>query len=204
MLLKEGAINELLFWKGLPRLKFANPICPPTEGVSIRMASDASDFGWGGHTMQDVTEYAHEYFSEEECVTSFTDRELLGVLRCLRAMMHVCAGMFVVFQVDAQNLLGIINRGSPRLKINELARGSYSGSAWSGVPRLKWSGCRGRRMLLQTSGRSSSSQAIGWWVERWGSHTMDLFASGENNQCERFYSLQWCRGSARCDAFALC
>jgi hypothetical protein len=38
--------------------------------------------------------------------------------------------------------------------------------------------------------------------ERWGWHTVDLFASGENNQCDRFYSLHWCRGSAGCDAFA--
>jgi hypothetical protein len=72
--------------------------------------------------MQGVNEYANEYFSEEECATSSTYRELLGVLRCLRAMIHVCAGKFVVFQVDAQNLLGIVNRGSPRLNINELAR----------------------------------------------------------------------------------
>ncbi len=31
---------------------------------------------------------------------------------------------------------------------------------------------------------------------------MDFFASGDNNQCERFYSLHWCHGSAGCDAFA--
>ncbi len=37
-------------------------------------------------------------------------------------MLHACAGKFVVFQVDAQNLLGIVNRGSPRLNTNELAR----------------------------------------------------------------------------------
>jgi len=37
-------------------------------------------------------------------------------------MLHVCAGKFVVFQVDAKNLLGIVNRGSPRLNINEVAR----------------------------------------------------------------------------------
>jgi len=37
-------------------------------------------------------------------------------------MLHVCAGKFVVFQVDAPNLLGIANRGSPRLNINEQAR----------------------------------------------------------------------------------
>ena len=36
-------------------------------------------------------------------------------------MMHVCAGKLVVFQVDARNLLGIVNRGSPRLNNNELA-----------------------------------------------------------------------------------
>ena len=42
--------------------------------------------------------------------------------RCLQAMVHVCEGKFVVFQIDAQNLLGVVNRGSPRLKLNELAR----------------------------------------------------------------------------------
>ena len=38
-------------------------------------------------------------------------------------MVHVCEGKFVVCQVDdAQNLLGVVNRGSPRLILNELAR----------------------------------------------------------------------------------
>jgi len=67
------------------------------------MASDASDFGWGGHTMQGAIDCAHEYLSEEECGASSIYQELLGVLRCLRAMMHVCAGKFVVVQVDEQN-----------------------------------------------------------------------------------------------------
>ncbi len=33
-------------------------------------------------------------------------------------------------------------------------------------------------------------------------HLADLFASNVNNQCERFYSLHWCRGSAGVNAFA--
>ncbi len=37
-------------------------------------------------------------------------------------MIHVCEGKFVVFQVDVENLLGVVNRGSPRFKLNELAR----------------------------------------------------------------------------------
>jgi len=86
------------------------------------MASDANDFVWGGLTIQGVTEYAHESFSEAESTESSTCRELIGVLMCLQSMANLCAGKFVVFQVDAQNLLGIINRGRLRLKLNALAR----------------------------------------------------------------------------------
>jgi hypothetical protein len=49
-------------------------------------------------------------------------RELLGVLRCLQSLVHLCADKYVVLQVDAKSLLGIVNRGSPRLKLNTLAR----------------------------------------------------------------------------------
>ncbi len=38
--------------------------------------------------------------------------------------------------------------------------------------------------------------------ERFGPFTVDLFASGANSQCEKFYSLQWCRGTAGVNAFA--
>ncbi len=67
-------------------------------------------------------EIAREYLSDWEAVQSSTYRELLGVSRCLQAMVHMCEGRFVVMQVDAQNLLGIVNRGSPKLIINALAR----------------------------------------------------------------------------------
>jgi len=86
------------------------------------MASDASDIGWGGHKMEDAPQYAREYFLEEESSQSSTYREFLRVFRRLHAMVHVCEGKFVVFLVDAQNLLGVVNRGSPRLILNELAR----------------------------------------------------------------------------------
>ena len=38
--------------------------------------------------------------------------------------------------------------------------------------------------------------------ERWGTHAVDLFASDANNQCGRFFSLYWCRGTAGVNAFA--
>ncbi len=69
-----------------------------------------------------MIQYAHEYLTEEEAETSSTYRELLGVLRCLRALMHLCEGKFVVLYVDVENLLGIVNRGSAKLHINVVAR----------------------------------------------------------------------------------
>ena len=81
-------------------------IWPPTAGVSVRMASDANDIGWGGHTMQGASEHAYEYFSKEESVESSTYRELLGVFRCLHEMVGSCEGRFVVFQLDAHNFFG--------------------------------------------------------------------------------------------------
>ncbi len=38
--------------------------------------------------------------------------------------------------------------------------------------------------------------------ERFGQQNLHLFASGANNQCEKFYSLHWCRGTASVNAFA--
>ena len=46
----------------------------------------------------------------------------MGAYRCLQSMVHRYEGRFVVLEVDVHNLLGLVNRGSPRLIINELAR----------------------------------------------------------------------------------
>ena len=70
-------------------------------------------------------EIAREYFCEAEAVESSKLRELLGACRCLQYLVHMCEGRFVVLQMDAQNLLGIVNRGSSKLPINELARALF-------------------------------------------------------------------------------
>ena len=67
-------------------------------------------------------EIAREYFSDSEAVESSTLKELLGAYKCLQYLVHRCEGRFVVLQVDVQNLLGIVNRGSSKLPINDLAR----------------------------------------------------------------------------------
>ncbi len=50
--------GEQLFWQQMPRLRFDADIWPSLKGVSIRMATDASDFEWGEHTMTGPMEIA--------------------------------------------------------------------------------------------------------------------------------------------------
>ena len=42
--LSEDAMGELLCWQQLPRLRFEAEIWPCLQGLSIRVATDASDF----------------------------------------------------------------------------------------------------------------------------------------------------------------
>ncbi len=61
--LSEEAVNELLSWHQLPRLRFDTEIWPSQKGVSIKMATDASDFAWGGRTLGGPLIMARFYFS---------------------------------------------------------------------------------------------------------------------------------------------
>ncbi len=111
--------------------------------------------------------------------------------------------------MDARSLRGIVNRGSPRLNTNELARDLF----WLCVERditikVKWVPREDNALADELSKLLIPSD---WMVgratfmrleERWGSHTVDFFASSKSNQCDRYYSLHRCRGSAGCDALA--
>ncbi len=108
-----------------------------------------------------------------------------------------------------KNLLGIVNRGSPRVNINEFARDVL----WLCVERdntikVEWVPRKENPLVDELSkllipndwmvGRATFKRL----EERRGSHTIYLFASSENNQRDHFYSMHWCRGSAGCDTFA--
>ena len=75
MAISDEALNKLFFWKDLPRLRFASYTWPSPSGLSIQVATDAGDFGWGGHTLSGVIFIAHEYFSEWESIQSSIYRD---------------------------------------------------------------------------------------------------------------------------------
>jgi hypothetical protein len=59
IIINDEALNELHFWNDLRRLRFESDIWPSSSGLSIKIANDASDIGWGGHTLSGVTYVAH-------------------------------------------------------------------------------------------------------------------------------------------------
>jgi hypothetical protein len=140
-------------------------------------------------------------------VESSTFRELVGVLRCLQALVHP-RGKFVVVQVDAQNLLGIVNRGSSKLAINKLARDLFWFGLVNGitlsvewVPREQNAFADELSKLLIPDDWKLAPKFFQLLEARWGPHSVDLFASSDNAQCEKFHSLHWCRGTAGVNAF---
>ena len=56
------------------RLRFDSDIWPSSSGLSIKIATDASDIGWGGHTLSGVMYVAHKYFLPWEAIQSSTCR----------------------------------------------------------------------------------------------------------------------------------
>jgi hypothetical protein len=202
------AFNELIFWKDLPRLRFDSEIWPSTSGLSIKVATDASDVGWGGHIIHGGSFIAHEYFSHWESLQSSTYRELLGVTRCLQSLVLQCQGKFVVLQTDAMNLLGIINRGSSKLPLNTLARELF----WfciefnirliiEWVPREENEVADEISKWLIPDDNAISIPYFNMLNLRWGPHTCDLFSSNMNNLCSKFYSLHWCRDTSGVNCF---
>ena len=111
--------------------------------------------------------------------------------------------------MDARNLLGILNRGSPRLKLNALARELF----WYGlehritlnvgwVPREQNTLADELSKMLILDDFMLSRAVFRRLEDRFGSHSVDLFASGNNCQYAKFYSLHWCKGSVGVNAFA--
>jgi hypothetical protein len=156
----------------------------------LLLAADASDVGWSGHTIGVLSYIAHEYFSEWESRQSSTYGELSGVNRCLQALIDLCRSKILVLQVDAVNILGVINRGSPKLPFNILAR------------ELFWF-CLAKQIVISVDWVPRESNAFADESSKWlipndwsiyqafflilyangGLHTCDYFASNENNLC---------------------
>jgi hypothetical protein len=115
----------------------------------------------------------------------------------------------VVLQVNAMNLLGIINRGSPKLSLNALERKLF----WLCLVHTIIIAvelilpCQANALADEISKLSIPDDwsirrfYYNWLNARWGPFACNIFSSNENNLCLQLYSLHWCRGTFGVNAF---
>ena len=132
----------------------------------------------------------------------------MAVLRCFQSLVELCRGKFVVLKVDAMNLLGIVNRGSRRLSLNQLARDLFwFCSSNKIVVSVEWAPREENSFADDLSKLSIPDDVklnpvwFRWLVGLWGPQTCDVFASINDNPCEKFCSLHWCKGTSGVNAF---
>ncbi len=103
---------------------------------------------------------------------------------------------FVIFQVEARNVMGVVYHGSPRLRLNMLARDLF----WFGLEKditltVEWVPRKDNTVAdelpkLPIPEDSMLSRQLYLRLEElFGQHSVDLFASNANNQCLNYYSL---------------
>ncbi len=125
----------------------------------------------------------------------------MGITRCLQSLVEKCKVKFVVLQTNAINLHGIINRGSPKLSLDVLARFFLFCLDCKITIAIEWVPAREENVLAHDISKwlipddsSLSRQFFDMLNHRWGPHTCDLFSSNDNNRCFKFDSVHWCRG----------
>ena len=92
-----------------------------SAGAVRLVYSDASDSGYGGYTVDVGIHIAQGQWSESESQASSTWRELEAINRILQAYSKLMKGETVKWLTDNQNVVRIIEHGSRKHSLQEIA-----------------------------------------------------------------------------------
>ena len=105
--------------------------------------------------------------------------------------------------------MGIVNRGSPRLKLNAIAYELFLFGLKHHITLVvEWAPREENtladdlsKMLMPNDFAISRTHFLSWELQ-FGPHTIGMFATVSSNLCDMLYSLHWCMGSGGVNAFA--
>jgi hypothetical protein len=190
------------------------------EKQQFNLSGDASDFAWGGivHIRNEVPAVARGEFSDEEKRRGSAWRELKGYLETLKAFADRLRGSKVVFRGDAASAVFIYdNRGSQlrdsihegRLHLHDLIVDICEICALHDIDiHFKWIP---RELNVPADDVSKTVDDSAYMLDprvfaaverKWGSHSIDLFASAEQHQTPAFFSRWHSPGSSGVDALS--
>ncbi len=148
-------------------------------------------------------------FTEAEITESSSWRELKAVDFALKSFIPLLAKRSILWLTDNSSIVSIINKGSPKLRLHQLANEIFSTCREADVSmQIQW--------IPRTYNEIADylSRVADWddWSVRdeifsdldvmYGPHSCDLFANACNAKSPKFYSRFWQPGCAAVNAFS--
>ena len=201
------AKRELEFWK--TNIENLKPVPMKTDCSYHKVVySDASGVGAGGYIVKVDGAVAHGAWDQVQKSKSSTWRELKAVEIILKSFLSFLAGTNVKWFTDSQNVVRIVEVGSGKPELLQIAYSIYFSCVEHGITlKMDWV----PRSLNEIA--DSLSRIIDYddWAisdilfqrfnAMWGPHTVDRFADEHNKKVKRFNSRYWNPGSEAVDAF---
>ena len=198
---------EVCFW--LERISEFNGqnIWPKLSALRV-VYSDASSTGFGGYTVEHGNLVANGQWSAPEAAQSSTWRELRAVRLVLESFQGKLANERVRWFTDNQNVVRIVQHGSPKVILQAEALGIFSlcvnnsirlEPEW--IPRELNELADYYSRIMDHNDYMLNPSVFAWLDELWGPHSVDRFASPSNAHLDRFNTRYWASGSEAVDAF---
>ena len=200
--------TEICYWKhNLSRL---NSKCISEYSLPERVIySDASNDGCGGYIVEVSGSKCFRRFSDYEKSTSSTYRELCGVFTVLTSSINDLRNKEIKWFTDNQAVVSIVNKGSMRMHLHELALKIFELANSNNVNiDICW---LSRNDNIEADLISRTIDRDDWGVSAsffkfldfcWGPHSIDRFADELNAKTSRFNSRFRTIGSEGVDDFA--
>ena len=190
--------EEIAFWQ--ENIESLNIKCfslqkPPTFLHVIE--SDASDSGCG--SILNSKAKALRLFSSEEKSQHSTYRELIAVAHALESFLPHITHSRVKARVDNQSAVRIIDVGSMKRDLHDIAMKIFSLCLKNGISlEVEWiprnlneaaDAASREAIMVDTDDWQLSDSFFKLLNERWGPFTLDCFANYYNKKVDRFFSL---------------
>ena len=207
ILLSTETMGELQFWEqNILNLK-AIPMKTDCTFQKV-VYSDASGVGAGGYIVEVSGALAHGSWDENQRHKSSTWRELKAVQIILKSFIPLLAGSSVKWFTDSQNVVRIIEVGSGKTELQEMAYSIFALCVEHGislkvdwVPRSLNDKADHLSRIIDYDDWALSDYLFNRFEKIWGMHTVDRFASSSNTKLPRFNSRYWNPGSESVDTF---
>jgi hypothetical protein len=207
LLFPEAVKLELQFWT--QNLSVLNHKSFVQDSLPVTLVfSDASDIAAGAFTVEFNEKVFHKAWSKYESMMSSTWRELKAVQLALESFGSSFVGKSLLWHTDNQNCVTIIQKGSTKVHLQELAFSIFSNClkysisfniSW--IPRKENVKADYISNIVDYEDWQTTVEFFNFIDEIWGPHTVDRFASVSNSKLRRFNSLFWYPEYEAVDAF---